>query len=138
MRQTVENNSSSYYKFSGYGKVTNKPSPAGYFRIRYKNGHRLYHRVVYEMYYSCCILPGVEIDHINGIKTDNRIENLRLLRKGEHTKRHHKKDFSNRLCRVCEMKTSFIKGYERWHGNDNTGFQCHKCYMVDYHAKQKL
>ncbi|MGL4507581.1 MAG: HNH endonuclease signature motif containing protein [Aeromonas sobria] len=35
------------------------------------------HRIVYEMHFGR-IPDGAEIDHINGIRHDNRIENLRL------------------------------------------------------------
>lgn len=129
----------SEYRFSEYGKVTNKCTSNGYLRIRYKNTHKLYHRAFYEMYYGCCILSGVDIDHINGIKTDNSIGNLRLLRKEDHTKLHHKKDFSNRSCRICNMKTHTNNlGYEQWYGDQNKGWLCKICYLRKYHAKQKL
>lgn len=36
------------------------------------------HRFVWEQAYGP-IPPGVEIDHINGVRDDNRIENLRLV-----------------------------------------------------------
>lgn len=35
------------------------------------------HRIIYEMF-NGPIPKGIEIDHINGIRNDNRIENLRL------------------------------------------------------------
>lgn len=35
------------------------------------------HRIIWEMF-NGAIPEGKEIDHINGVKSDNRIENLRL------------------------------------------------------------
>lgn len=55
----------------------------GYQMITWKSTHqkremRFFHRVVWRLWFGE-IPAGLEIDHINGIKDDNRIENLRLV-----------------------------------------------------------
>jgi HNH endonuclease len=42
------------------------------------------HRLVYEEYNKCCILPYIVIHHKNGIKTDNRPENLQPFTRSQH------------------------------------------------------
>lgn len=54
------------------------------------HGYVRKHRLVYEQCYKCCLLPWVEIDHINKNKLDNGIENLRPMYKSQHTSRHMK------------------------------------------------
>tara|TARA_R110002153_G_scaffold64566_2_gene172936 strand:- start:75 stop:518 length:444 start_codon:yes stop_codon:yes gene_type:complete len=53
------------------------------------NGKRFYtHRVVWEMF-NGKIPEGLQIDHINGIKDDNRIENLQLVTNKQNTQRRN-------------------------------------------------
>lgn len=50
----------------------------GYFGIAYRRKIYLVHRVIWELF-NGPIPSGRKIDHINRIRTDNRIENLRLV-----------------------------------------------------------
>ena len=63
------------------GKTTGSPDTSGHLQFcLWTNGtKRLYlvHRVIWEMHHGP-IPEGIEIDHRNGVRADNRIENLRL------------------------------------------------------------
>jgi hypothetical protein len=50
-------------------------SPAGYRTVRYAKIEMLEHRVLWLFHHG--VWPSGEIDHLNGVRTDNRIENLR-------------------------------------------------------------
>lgn len=65
----------------------------GYVVVGY--GGRLHraHHVVWLMFRGA-IPPGMEIDHINGDRADNRIENLRLVTKAENS-RNRKRPANN-------------------------------------------
>lgn len=55
-----------------------------------KSGFVLAHIIAYERYTGTKVPDGFVIHHINGIKTDNSPENLKMMPTGEHSKLHNK------------------------------------------------
>jgi len=102
-----------------------------------KEGYVFEHILVMEKHIRRYLLPNEVIHHINGVKTDNRLENLRLFSNhSEHLKVDKKKDMSGRRCIICgSSKTRIDKPakishsyHHAWYGNESDGFVCHHCY----------
>ena len=51
----------------------------------------LKHRFIYECFHGLINDPKLVIDHINNIKTDNRLENLQLITPSQNQKKEHRK-----------------------------------------------
>lgn len=80
--------------FKGYRRRTTK----GYIAIfcpdhpmATTNGLVMEHRLVIEKSLGCYLPPEFDVHHINGIKDDNRLENLAVMTHKAHTIYHNKK-----------------------------------------------
>jgi HNH endonuclease len=143
-------------KSYGYEVVSRQLSTHGYviiatipkYPLSDSNGHIYEHRFIFQESNRVCLLPWYDIHHINGVKTDNRIENLQPLMRSEHTRltNPRKIDMSDRKCFECKSNESRIvkrtKGIlsQLWYKHkDITGqFLCNSCYERIYRKWGKV
>jgi len=88
------------------GKTINS---SGYMKIRIKGKYILEHRFIWEQHYGK--LPdGFVVHHINGIKDDNRIENLIALPYKKHHSHLVKQDLAKMIicCPHCGEKFPYL------------------------------
>jgi hypothetical protein len=107
-----------------------------------KRGYVKEHRLVWEQYNKAMLLPWADVHHINEIRDDNRIENLRAMMKKQHGILHNpKKDMSNRNCFKCGSKTrkKNEKGCEHWfrHPITREEWLCYRCYVSELRKSKK-
>lgn len=60
-----------------------------------KKGNAKQHRMIVEEYIGRKLEPYEVVHHINGVKTDNRIENLQVMTASEHASLHRREEKAN-------------------------------------------
>lgn len=70
------------------GKIAGRIEANGYWYVKLKNKQYLAHRLIWLMTFGKW--PDDTIDHINGICTDNRIDNLRDVTHSVNNKNRHR------------------------------------------------
>jgi len=89
----------------------------GYRRVRVDGKQYQEHRLVWLYYYG--EFPPEQIDHINGVKSDNRLENLRAVSNAENGKNQHRpRNNTSGIMGVC------------WHSRE-------KCYHAGIQVRGK-
>ena len=84
------------------GQKVTTVAPDGYLRVGFNSRQYLVHRVIFLYHHG--FLPEC-LDHINGIRSDNRIENLRTCTKSENLQNRIFKNTSSKYVGVCWNKS---------------------------------
>jgi hypothetical protein len=63
-------------------------TPQGYIKVRTGRSYALEHRIIMEQHLNRKLAINEDVHHLNGIKDDNRIENLYVLKRSAHSKFH--------------------------------------------------
>lgn len=79
MGRSAQHNGRRRYEHNGYVYVRAHDHPN-----RIKNGYIAEHRIVMEKILGRHMLKSESVHHINGVKNDNRPENLALVAAGPH------------------------------------------------------
>jgi hypothetical protein len=113
--------------------ITKSNHSGGYVTVGVNDRKIFVHRIIWE-YYNGPIPAGLLIDHINGIKHDNRIENLRLAtsRENQQNRIKHRegKLFGCRYHRHSRkwQAQAWVDGKTRHIGYFNTEQEAHEAY----------
>lgn len=107
-------------------------------------GSILEHRYIMEMHLGRRLNDSEVVHHINHNKLDNRIENLQLMTKREHTAHHNignkfsSKYIGDRICSVCNSNKTYTRpnGYYKWYYN-NDKLLCSICYNRNYNRTSR-
>ena len=126
---TMKKAISDYYKKKGFECVyinTNKePRRVATLHKTNYNTSMSYAKYLYTSHYECDVAKGDEVDHINGDKMDDRIENLQVIsRKNNIHKSHTRKEFVELTCPVCGEKFLYEKRNLNTHPNPCCSRKC--------------
>jgi hypothetical protein len=108
-------------------------SPEGYVMLNLTDRRNVAeHRYVMEQFLGRALSPDEHVHHINGVKTDNRIENLQIVSPSEHMRLHapgqhrvRRWAFKHDRCIECGTTDQRHQG----HG------MCGSCYWKWYYTK---
>lgn len=117
------------------GEIAGLKNDNGYWRLCINYKKYKAHRIAYVYMHGDILTPDMEIDHKNMIRTDNRIENLRMATKGNNTANMKSRSRYLGLPKgVQKNKSKFCarlehKGIRYYLGNYDTPELAHAAYI---------
>lgn len=121
---------SDYYANKGYKNayiITNRENRRIAILIHNDKSRKTisYAKYLYTSYYECDIENGYHVDHINGDKMDDRIENLQVITGTYNVQKDHQiKELVLLTCPVCGMKFIYEKRNLSTHPNPCCSRRC--------------
>lgn len=100
-------------RFSGK-EIGGKPNSKGYVKVSIRCQDFSAHRIIWQLVYG---EAPEQVDHINGIRSDNRITNLRAVSNAENTK--NQKERSSNTSGM--MGVTYVKKSRLWYARVNDG-----------------
>ena len=103
------------YQVSSMGRIKNiktnnflkpRPDASGYLRVYLFDGHgngrdKLVHRLVADAFYDGCH-DGLDVNHLNGLKSDNFIGNLEFCTRSDNLKHAYRTNLRDRPQNRCK------------------------------------
>ena len=88
------------------GDVAGNKAPTGYWRVQIMRHSRLAHRLAW--FYVHGVWPKHDLDHVNGVRTDNRIANLREVTRSQN--------LQNRVVASRRSTSGLLGAHRSWGG----------------------
>jgi len=107
-----------HQKYAKAGQVVGTLANGGYLHVQYSPHLYRLHRLIWLLYYG--EWPKHEIDHQNGVRTDNRIENLRDVTRIENMKNHK----ISSLNKTGVIGVFWHSSHKRWVAKVFSGKKC--------------
>lgn len=144
MKNWYEKDSKLYNSFNRYGitkdSLVGFIGHNGYYRFIFKGKYYLTHRILYQFYHNVILGETDIIDHINGIRSDNRIENLRVCDNSQNicNSKVPKNNLSTGLKNISIHKNNSGTEYYRIKIHKNGKDVFRKEYKKDKHTLEEI